>query len=246
MQTKICVKCNIEKPINEFLFRKDTKKYRNECRSCQTKYHKEYRKLNNESLKLKWAEYRKNNKEKISKYHSNWNKKHKNLKDDIYIRHKEYAKKYRQENGEKIKIYRKKSNKNYREKHKEEIRKIHRNWDKRKRKNDAIYVFKCKTRVMIIDSFKRKGIKKQYKCETILGCKLDFFVSYLLQTYKDNYGYEWDGIESVHIDHKMPLSTATTEEEVIKLCHYSNLQLLKAKDNLEKSDKLNWKLNRQV
>ena len=31
-------------------------------------------------------------------------------------------------------------------------------------------------------------------------------------------------------------------KEVIKLCHYSNLQLLKEEDNLRKDDKLNWKL----
>ena len=37
-----------------------------------------------------------------------------------------------------------------------------------------------------------------------------------------------------HIDHIVPLATAQTEEDVIKLCHYTNLQLLTAKDNLEK------------
>ena len=70
-----------------------------------------------------------------------------------------------------------------------------------------------------------------------MGCDLDFFVDYLLKTYKDNYGYEWDGTESVHIDHIKPLSQAKTEEEVLKLCKYTNLQLLKAQDNLKKQDK---------
>ena len=33
-----------------------------------------------------------------------------------------------------------------------------------------------------------------------------------------------------------------TEEEVIKCCYYTNLQLLKAEDNLKKGDKTNWEL----
>lgn len=76
------------------------------------------------------------------------------------------------------------------------------------------------------------------KTENILGCKIDFFAKYLLNTFKNNYGYEWDGKEQVHIDHIIPLAIANNEEEVIKLCHYTNLQLLKAKDNLQKSCKI--------
>ena len=61
---------------------------------------------------------------------------------------------------------------------------------------------------------------------------------HLYKTFFANYGYEYDGKEDVHIDHIVPLATANTEEEVIKLCHYTNLQLLKAKDNLEKGCKM--------
>ena len=53
---------------------------------------------------------------------------------------------------------------------------------------------------------------------------------------------EFEDLKNVHIDHIIPMSTAKSEEEVIKLNQYTNLQLLKAEDNLEKSDKLNWKL----
>jgi len=45
----------------------------------------------------------------------------------------------------------------------------------------------------------------------------------------DNYG-EW------HIDHIIPLSSANTEEEMYKLCHYTNLQPLWAIDNIIKAN----------
>lgn len=43
-----------------------------------------------------------------------------------------------------------------------------------------------------------------------------------------------------HIDHKIPLATAKSKEDIIKLCHYTNLQLLTAEDNMKKHDKIDW------
>ena len=97
---------------------------------------------------------------------------------------------------------------------------------------------------MIATCFKRKKYKKNNKSEKIIGCELEFFINYLLNTFKSNYGYDWNGIEKVSIDHIIPLSIAKNEEDVIKLCHYTNLQLLKTQDNLKKSNKLNWELSK--
>jgi hypothetical protein len=51
-------------------------------------------------------------------------------------------------------------------------------------------------------------------------------------------GMNWDNQGKWHIDHIIPLASANTEEELIKLCHYTNLQPLWAEDNLTKSDKI--------
>jgi len=58
-------------------------------------------------------------------------------------------------------------------------------------------------------------------------------------TFELNYGlpFNWVDTKLLHIDHIIPLVTAKTEEDVIKLNHYSNLQYLFAEDNLEKGAK---------
>ena len=98
-------------------------------------------------------------------------------------------------------------------------------------------------RNLIKHSFERQGYSKKSHTYEIIGTDYETFYNHLLRTFVDNYGYDWDGKEEVHIDHIIPLASAKTEEEIVKLCHYSNLQLLKAKDNLDKSDKLDWTHN---
>jgi hypothetical protein len=46
----------------------------------------------------------------------------------------------------------------------------------------------------------------------------------------DNYG-----MKGWHLDHIIPLSSANNEDEIIKLCHFTNLQPLWWYENLKKS-----------
>lgn len=103
-----------------------------------------------------------------------------------------------------------------------------------RKQNDPVFKLKSQARNAIYQSFARTGNVKSRRCEDITGLSIDLLYAYLIGTYKDNYGTEWDGSEPVHIDHIIPLATAKTEEDVIRLCHYTNLQLLTAKDNLKK------------
>lgn len=107
--------------------------------------------------------------------------------------------------------------------------------------NDELFSFKCKIRNNIKNSLKAKKYSKNTFCDNIVGLSLEETWDYLKQTRKNNYGIEYNG-EPYHIDHIKPLATAKTEEEVIKLCHYTNLQLLKPIDNIKKSNKLNYKI----
>jgi hypothetical protein len=48
----------------------------------------------------------------------------------------------------------------------------------------------------------------------------------------------WENRDEWHIDHIIPLSSANSEEELYKLCHYTNLQPLWAEENIKKSNKI--------
>ena len=71
-----------------------------------------------------------------------------------------------------------------------------------------------------------------------MGCDIEFLKKHLENQFLD--GMTWDdkGFYGWHIDHIIPLSSAKTEEDVYKLCHYTNLQPLWAKDNYNKGSKI--------
>jgi hypothetical protein len=93
-------------------------------------------------------------------------------------------------------------------------------------------------------SLKCKGLSKNKKSMDILGCSIEFFKAYIEERFDDdmsweNYGTFWD------IDHKIPLSTAITEEQVLELNHYTNLQPLNSHINRNvKRDKLDFYINK--
>ena len=68
-----------------------------------------------------------------------------------------------------------------------------------------------------------KHLSKQFYNHPKTGEKMTF----------DNHG-----LHGWHLDHIIPLSTAKTEEDIIKLCHYTNLQPLWAEENLSKGNKI--------
>ena len=258
MERKVCIKCNELKFISEFEYRSDTHKYRNVCKNCRSRQEKEWRITHTEDIK----KYRANNNEHIKERAKNYYEKHaEHLREysrDYHVKHREErnkkAKEWKQQNKEYVSKY----NKEYGINHAEEILNRHREYVKEnqeilkkkrrihlkeRRENDNFFRYKEHVRRLIIKSFIRKGYKKSSKTYEIVGCDYNTLLDHLKKTYKDNYGVEWNEKEEVHIDHIIPIASAKDEKDVIRLNHYTNLQLLKPQDNLEKRDKLDWKLN---
>jgi len=110
-----------------------------------------------------------------------------------------------------------------------------RKWKKRY-ESDSLFKFKRLMRNNVRDSFKRKGFSKNTKSREILGADWDVIRKYFEGKFVD--GMNWENYGKWHIDHILPISTAVSEGDVIRLNHYTNLQPLWAEDNLKKSDKL--------
>ncbi len=48
--SKICTKCDTEKPLDDYYFRKDNGTHRNECKECFKSHRSRYRKSNPETV----------------------------------------------------------------------------------------------------------------------------------------------------------------------------------------------------
>jgi len=234
---KTCKKCNSEQPLENF-----KKGY--ECKSCEMIRKKEWYEKNKKRISDEYKIKYKNNREfyldkskerdKDSKKISN-KKYYENNKSKITIRNNEYVKK----NSEKTKQYKKewaKTNtiklKEKRKLYYEENKKILQEKIKERLKTDPLYALKVSLRKSTLKAFVKINCKKPNKTTDILGCTFEYFKTYLESKFEswmnwDNRGkyngelnFGWD------IDHIIPLDTAQTLEDVIRLSHYTNLQPL--------------------
>lgn len=161
--------------------------------------------------------------------------------------------KYRIENrdilNEKKRIYRQnnpqviqKQSREYYDRHKEQKIQYAKQYVKARYKEDEVYRYKLIIRADIYASIKQHKFIKKRNMEEVIGCDIEYLIEHLKNTYYKNYGVEYSPNDKVHIDHIVPLATANTIDEVNALCYYTNLQMLKGKDNQLKSFKTNWTL----
>ena len=219
-ETKLCSKCKLEKSLLDFYFRTDRNKYRNECIPCLNEKKKIYNTNNLDKIKESRLNFRKDNRNKLAKaqktYRENNPEKIKDSFNHWKLNNinvfKEYQKKYKQEN------------------------KLIRNLKEKKRKlNDPVYRLNHNIRSLIRQSFTKKGFSKKSRTYQILECSFEEFKLHLESKFEpwmswDNYGNPKDGIFELNktwdIDHIIPTSSAITEEDIIKLNHYTNLKPL--------------------
>jgi len=125
----------------------------------------------------------------------------------------------------------------YRLNNKDKIRISRNKYFTDRQKVDKVFYLACSIRKLICVSFKSKSLNKKQKTEDILGCSFIEFKLYLESKFKpwmtwENKGlyngkfdYGWDA------DHIVPISSAKTEDDIIRLNHYTNFQPLCSKVN---------------
>lgn len=107
---------------------------------------------------------------------------------------------------------------------------------KAKKRLDPIYVLSQQMSCLVRISLVNKGFPKRGKTIDIVGCDWNTFASHIERQFLPN--MTWDNRSEWHIDHIIPLASAKTEEDVIRLNHFTNLRPLWAKDNLSKGAKM--------
>lgn len=103
-------------------------------------------------------------------------------------------------------------------------------------KSSVELIAKSRISGLIRSSIRKHGYSKKSRTFEILGCSWLEFVSHIEKQFKE--GMTWENRNLWHIDHIIPLATATCEDDIIRLNHFTNLRPLWAEENLRKSDKL--------
>tara|TARA_R110000744_G_scaffold378336_1_gene494331 strand:+ start:309 stop:767 length:459 start_codon:yes stop_codon:yes gene_type:complete len=85
-------------------------------------------------------------------------------------------------------------------------------------------------------AFKRMGYAKSTKTQELLGTEWEVCKEHIEKQFTK--GMDWDNYGDWHIDHIIPLASAKTENRLVDLCHYLNLQPLWAEDNFKKGSKV--------
>lgn len=241
MIKKVCNSCNIEKNTSEFYNYKSGKfGVMAQCKECKKEYVKKYKKNNKEKIK----KYFKNRKVeydpnafkvcctcKVEKYTTEFDK-HKGGTFGVHCHCKECRKKY---------------NKNIYKNNKEYVIKRGNNYINKRRKTDTLFKLTCNIRNLIRISLKNGGYGKNTKTFKILGCSFEDFKAHIESQFEpwmdwSKYGlYNGELNYGFDLDHIIPISKGVTEEERIKLNHYTNFQPLCSKVNRDiKRNKINY------
>lgn len=229
----LMIKCTVCKITKEEIFfnrKKDSSNGRDyRCNSCKKEYNRQFYLKNQQRIIERVREYDTSNKERTDIRRKKYYQKN---KDRIL----QYNHDHQPEWYQKSKVQKRA----YQIENWENIKKRVNIWRKRKIKEDPIFMLRYRLRHRFAQAF-REGYKKGSAIQ-YLGCSIEDLKKHLESQFLtgmnwSNYGKEnnqWN------IDHRIPLASIDpfNEEQIQKVCHYSNLQPMWHVDNLKKGAKV--------
>lgn len=223
MDTKRCIKCDVDKDLDCFQLRNDTKKLRNECKECRAKQHIGYKvqKPKAQRLAENTAPEKICTKCKLRKpldqYQKRTDGKSERYRNDCIECRNKYVAEFKR-TSEKTKV---RQNQRARE----------------RRQTDPCYLINGRIRARLRKALNEQETKKSSKLLDILGCTIAQFKQHMENQFKP--GMSWEERNFV-LDHIIPCSYFDlTDIEHQKACfHYTNMQPLTFIDNARKSDQI--------
>ena len=148
----------------------------------------------------------------------------------------ERSKTYQKNNREKVLKQKLIHAKKYFFKNHEKIKEYQKKYKSSRRQNDIIFKLSGNLSSRVRQFLLIRNITKKNTTFEIVGCTPQELKIHLEEKFiKD---MSWDNQGKWHIDHIIPLSSAKTEEDLYKLCHFTNLQPMWAIDNIKKGSKI--------
>lgn len=252
---KKCSKCKMLLDLDKF--KKNASKkdgLSSECKPCVSEYNKAYREKKILEFGSANAYYKHSKRNHIGRK-PNFDKH--GGKDEyykmFYVKYQKgktekTAKAWRERNKEAISI----KKKAYRELNKGRYSELYKNWSIRKRRGVRRFGMAMSNSEYLKAIFKEnpevklrhlarihlnRYIKGRFDSyELVVGCSTSYFKQYIESLFLD--GMSWDNHGEWHFDHIVPLSSAKTEDELLLLNKYTNIQPLWAKDNLAKGKRI--------
>jgi hypothetical protein len=230
MDSKLCVKCKIEKPISEFYIKKNGRPH-SWCHECKKKDKDEwnvknkdhvidYKLKNKERRNIKDAEYRKSHREELR------------LQSVIYNK-KLWEKRKQDRSNPTYKAHRKVYEHNWRQENKEHSRRYFHDYYERYPIKKVIRNLRGRLYKML------KGERSALHMADLTGCSLDFLKVHLESQFQE--GMSWLNYGTWHVDHIRPCESFDfSKAEDQKECFlWQNLQPLWGAENISKNAKYN-------
>lgn len=259
-ETRTCKKCKQELPVSNFYFRKDSNKYRDNCKECVKGQVKKNALLNIDKIKERNKAFRAKNKEKIAFKNKEWRKANpghrkeyvknnpeiiKAVAKKTYLKHKDKVNAKKKEWYQKNKQRHAEKREAYAIKNKDRLLAARRKWERNRMDTDINYLLQKTLRGRVREALKSTGGRKAERTESLIGCTVQEFRQYIETQFKD--GMSWDNwaFDGWHLDHKVPVSWFNLENENCRKLafNYKNMQPLWWQENFSKNNRYSHKIS---